>query len=272
MKGTQSGSKKRGRDKVAVGGDWFAVPVAFLASRACAELSPMATKMLVGFLGQLRSNHFGNGRMDACKATLRRLGWTSDASAQAAIKELISAGLLAVTRRGCKGTVGLFGLTLFPMHCQSKGLDVGPGAWTVATWREEPGVVDPPTDDAPAVWNRPRAAEKKREHCSRHGNESPRCIPAAGTNAPADPRCIPAAGAHSGRSAGNALPLREPPLRRAICTRKRAGSGRLWFLLARRARAYRNTARLAAIASRRSGNVATPRNQPLEPEEAGRVQ
>lgn len=211
--------------RVGVDGQWFAMPVAFLASRACAELSPLATKMLLMLMGQLLSNHFGNGRLSVQKAMLHRHGWVSTASAHAAIQELVAADLLVATRQGRKGTLGLYGLTLFPMHCESKGLDVGPGAWAVADWRQKPGRAEPPSDAAPAVWNRPRAAAK-REACSRRGNETPRCVPSAGMNGTADPQCTPPTGAQQRTSAGNAFPQREPPLRDAISRRHRATASR----------------------------------------------
>jgi hypothetical protein len=210
---------RKGKSKapVAVDGPWFGMPCEFLASRACAELSPLASKMLLNLMGQLRSNHHGNGRIDAHANTLRRHGWKGTASARAALQELIEASLVVCTKRGHKGITSLYGITLFPMHCDPKGLDVGPGAWRAAEWRERPETVAPPTSDRPALWARPRAGEK-RSAGTRSGKAKPECAPAAGIQeAPKQP-CVPAAGAHPAGLSRNAFPLRVPPLRDAICT------------------------------------------------------
>ncbi|MEN9416383.1 MAG: hypothetical protein RI988_3 [Pseudomonadota bacterium] len=204
------------RATVAVDGDWFGVPVGFFRSRACAELSPLAVKMLFTLMAQLRSNHFGNGRVDAHARTLKKYGWTSQMSAYAALRELEDAGLLVRTRRGFRGSVGLFGITLFPMHCESKGLEVGPGAWAASDWRKVPFSEEAPTDSSPARWHRPRSSGKLKA-CSRRGSESIECAPATGVNAPELPPCRPAAVVHEGVSDGNALPQRVSPLREAIC-------------------------------------------------------
>lgn len=207
---------------VAVDGAWFGVPAAFFASRACCELSPLACKMLLTLLGQLRSNHFGNGRISAHKDKLRACGWTSAASARAALGELQEAGLVVCTLAGRKGRTALYGVTLFPMHCEPKGLDVGPGAWRVTDWRNEPGSGDQPTEEKPAAWHRPRSAEKQKSS-PRCGNESSECEPAAGMNPASSTPCNPAAGPHKPLKARNAFPLRVPPLREAICMHQRPG-------------------------------------------------
>ncbi len=216
------GRDRKARNTVGVDGQWIAMPTAFLASRACAQLSPLAVKMLLTLLGQLRSNHFGNGRIDAHERTLRRYGWSGTASARAALRELLEAGLVVATRAGRKGRIGLYAITLFPMHCEPSGLDVGPGGWRVTDWREKPGSEAPPTEQEPANWARPRASEK-RNPSPRSGNECPECDPAAGTNVPSHGQCIPAAGAHTPISPRNAFPLRVAPLRDAICMRQRWG-------------------------------------------------
>lgn len=224
------GAKGKG-GKVAVDGGWIGVPCDFLGSRACAELSPLAAKMLLTLMGQLRRNHGGNGRLDAHAPRLRRYGWTSVASARAALRELADADLIAQTVAGKKGTVGLYGITLFPMSCDPRGLEVGPGAWRVAQWRDRPGAADEPNADRPATWARPRASQK-HDRCSRSGNASAVFAPATGTNAGSKGKCAPVAGTHEGVSGLNAFPQRVPPLRDAISQRQR--SGRMALILAKR--------------------------------------
>ncbi|MCV2361436.1 hypothetical protein LNV08_20945 [Paucibacter sp. TC2R-5] len=171
--------------------------------------------MLLTLMGQLRSNHFCNGRIDAHPSTMLAYGWRSVSSARAALKELMDADLVVCTRQGHKGSIGLYGITLFPMHCEPKGLDVGPGAWTVSDWRNRKGSDCKPTKDQPAKWNRPRSGEKQNRQ-SRSGNGKGLSAPAAGMNPPEPAPCVPAAGAHWAISGGNAFPLRDSPLREAI--------------------------------------------------------
>lgn len=212
-------SAKKTRNAVGVDGQWIAVPVAFLASLASAELSPLGAKMLLMLMGQLRSNHFGNGRLDAHEKRLRRCGWTSQESARAALRELEDAGLIVRTLQGHKGQMSLYGVTLFPMHCEPRGLDVGPGGWSVKDWRERPGSELPPTDDSPAQWRRPRRAEK-RNPIPRGGGAMPECAPVAGGQLPLNQSCAPVAGAQTGLSIANAPPWRVSPLRDAISQRQ----------------------------------------------------
>lgn len=225
------GKSKSKRDGVTVDGGWFGVPCDFLESRACAELSPLAAKMLLTLLAQVRSRHRGNGRIDAHAPRLRRYGWTSVASARAALRELIEADLIVPTLAGKKGTVGLYGVTLFPMHCDPRGLEVGPGAWRVAEWRRRPGVESPPTDEKPAVWNKPRAS-KNANAAPVAGTDAPDPLPLRERKCPSDPASAPATGTHQVGSTGNAFPLRDSPLRHAICQRERRT--RMGVILARR--------------------------------------
>lgn len=200
---------KKDRNRVSVdGNEWVAMPCVFLGSRACAELSPLATKMLLALMGQLRRGGYGNGRIDAHPERMRALGWTSAASRHQAIRELMDANLLVCTRQGAKGRLALYGITLWPMHCNHDNLDVGPGAWRVDDWRSKPRAEATPTRQDPATWNRPRKAER-RKRTSRSGNALAPCVPVAGTELPQTPACIPAAGTHRGVSAENAFPQRD---------------------------------------------------------------
>lgn len=182
-------------------------------SRACAELSPLATKMLMMLMSQLGSRHYGNGRLDAHERRMRRDGWPGRASAVAALKELMDASLVVCTRQGRKGRIGLYAVTLFPMHCGGHGdLDVGPGAWTTTEWQDKTDRGTPPTDGRPATWTRPRSGEK-RKASARRETESAECSPAAGQKDPGEPPCSPAAGQHEGVSRRDAVPLRDSLLR-----------------------------------------------------------
>ncbi len=224
-KGTPAKARKRG-GAVSVDGNWLPVPCGFLASSAFATLSPLAVKMLYGvFLAQLGPGGGGNGRLDAKEERLRAAGWSSAGSASASIRELEEACLVVRTRRGAKGRLGLYGVTLWPMSCRLDALDVGPGAWATTDWRK--GGAEPPTSVLPATWHRPRsraAAERdqERNRTPRSGKASAPCASATGTHSAEYPSCLPAEGAQAGVSGANPFPLRESLSRDAIWT---AGMG-----------------------------------------------
>lgn len=203
------------RDGVSVDGPWVPLPCAFFASRACAELSPHAAKMLMFFLGQLKAGGYGNGRLDAGEARLRAFGWNSPTTAHAAIKELVVADLVVCTRKGAKGRLALYGLTLMPMHCDHSVLDCGPGAWTVADWRANTNAAAAPTEERPAVHRsaRQNEADKKRSRTPRGGSESRGCTTAAEVNQARNPARSPAAVVHAAIPTLNALPPRKSPSR-----------------------------------------------------------
>lgn len=205
--------RKSDRYAVNVDGMWMPIPIEFLASRACAELSPLASKMLLTLLGQLKTGGFGNGRLDAHPDRLELAGWTSTASARAALHELIDANLVVCTRQGAKGRIGLYGITLLPMECKRDGLEVGSRAWNVSDWRLSPNAEAAPTKKQPAIWHRPRKGER-RERTPRSGNESGEITPAAGIQAARLGPRIPATGADTSLFAGNTFPLRDSPSRK----------------------------------------------------------
>lgn len=208
---TASSKRRRAERSVDVSGVWVKLPLEFLAGRAFARLSPVAVKMLFFAMGQLKAAAYGNGRIDLSKQRLRAGGWTSDATAYAAICELIDANLLVRTLQGAKGRLALYAVSLWPIHCDHRGLEVGPGGWTINDWRAGSGD-DHPTPEKPVVWNRPRRGVEKREASSRRGNASAKCDPAAGTEQPTGAAGGPAAGAQTLCQTIDALPLRELPL------------------------------------------------------------
>lgn len=240
---------------IEVDGPWFAMPAGFYSSRLYAELSLHAKAMFSMFLGQLGTKHYNNGRLGAPEKTLAANGWASQASAYAAIRELEDAGLLVRTRQGYRGCMALYGITLFPMHCQKKDdLDAGAGEWSVTDWRKS-GKAGPPTAENPAIWSRPRSKPRGgvaecipttgkhqgaagaecapaagehqgAENCDRHspgGRALPHCAPAAGEHCAENPQCSPARGAHQGGLGPNALPPGEQLSKEAICRRASGG-------------------------------------------------
>lgn len=146
-------AKRRKGGAVSVTGPWVALPLQFLASRACAALSPQALKMLFDLCAQLGPNASGNGDLSAAPSVMRARGWTSNATRQAALDELVAAKLLCMTRQGSRRQCSLFAVTLWPMACDFSKLDHGPGAYSVNDWRgARDEAASRPSAEKPAVW------------------------------------------------------------------------------------------------------------------------
>jgi hypothetical protein len=136
---------------------WNALPIDFLRSRACAQLSPHAVKMFLDLLARLDPGGRGNGDISADPNYLRSRGWTSKATWHAALKELEDAHLICVTRQGGRHKCSLFALTPWPLDCVRSKLDVGQGAYSTRDW--ERGGTEAPSDTRPAIWRRVRPRE-----------------------------------------------------------------------------------------------------------------
>lgn len=149
----------RKKDPVTVRGPWFAMPIDFLRSRACAELSPRALKMLLDLCSQLGPNARRNGDLSAAPTLMIPRGWTSKATQDAVIRELLDAGLLAKTRQGGRNRCSLYAVTLWPMDCDFAKLDHGPGCYATTDWhRGDKWRTDPPSMEQPAAWSKARKA------------------------------------------------------------------------------------------------------------------
>ena len=89
--------KKRG---IAVTGAWLPLPLDFLRSRACAELSPHGMKLLIDCLSMLGPNAIRNGDISLTPKLMAVRGWSGRETLGAAVRELIDHGLLIQTRQG----------------------------------------------------------------------------------------------------------------------------------------------------------------------------
>lgn len=189
------------KDKVNTDGganEWLPVSLKFLRSRACAELSPHALKMLIDLCAQLARNGGRNGDLSMPSASMALRGWASETTARAALGELEALGLVVVSRRGDRRRCTLYAVTLWPLSCDRKKIDIGPGAYSTTDWRGEDGArLDPPTPGRPAQWStlRPRPTSRPRDQCPRSGGKSNDMPPLRGHSTHRAPTYAPAAGA-----------------------------------------------------------------------------
>lgn len=147
-------TKRRG---IAVTSPWLPVPLEFLRSRACAELSPHGVKLLLDVLASLGTNASRNGDISLAPKLMRVRGWSGRETLNAAVKELIEHGLLVQTRQGSRLDCSLYACTLYPLDCDFKKLDVGPGSYRVTDYMGEgASLANPPTEARPATWRRAR--------------------------------------------------------------------------------------------------------------------
>lgn len=184
------------RNPVTVAGPWFPLSIQFLQSRACAELSPHAAKMLVDLCSALGPNASGNGDLSAAPSVLAPRGWSSTATRVAAISELERAGLLCVTKRGNRRSPTLYAITLWPIQCNLAKLDHGPGSYSTSDWmKATTGARDRPTAEKPAAWkavrknaiSSPVAGQPEAlKHPPRDSKRTPgdRLVPGTGTSRP----------------------------------------------------------------------------------------
>lgn len=171
-----NGRGTRKKASVSVRGPWLAMPLDFLQSRACAELSPAGLKMFVDLCAQLGPNARGNGDLSASPATLAPRGWgRSNATRIAALRELVDAKLVAITRQGDRRRCALYAVTLWPIQCDPGKLEYGPGSYSTADW-EADGRAAKPTVEQPAKPRSVRSGEPKNAKSSSAAGQGRRVI------------------------------------------------------------------------------------------------
>lgn len=149
-------SKHPKKRSIAVTGAWLPLPLDFLRSRACAELSTHASKLLFDVLALLGPNAIRNGDLSLAPKTMALRGWTSRATLCAAVRELEKYGLLVQSKKGDRKDCSLFACTLFPLDCDQSKLDISPGAYRVTDYMGYP----------------PTRAHAPTEKTLRHGDRS----------------------------------------------------------------------------------------------------
>lgn len=160
--------KKHG---LAVSGTWTPIGLPFLRSRACASLSPHAAKLLLDMHGLLGPNATRNGDLCIAPQVMAARGWTSRATLLAAVRELEQHELIVKTKQGSRLDCNLFAITLYPLSCDLRKLDVGPGCYTTRDW-EKAGLAAP-DDDRPARWRRARKSISADPPRNEPGNPVP---------------------------------------------------------------------------------------------------
>lgn len=196
------------KSPVTVSGPWIPMPLDFLRSRACAELSPHAAKMLLDLCAGLGPNAKGNGDLSAAPAIMSPKGWPGTATRVAALQELEGAGLIAITKRGNRRDCTLYAVTLWPLQCDFSKLDYGPGAFTTSDWASVGAKqATPPTIEAPATWRQARKGEKKSSPATRE--PKPTMHPPRDNADSAVPRFVPATGANTPLPVLEAYPPRD---------------------------------------------------------------
>ena len=89
-----------GRDRtkkhsIAVNGAWLPVPLEFMRSRACAELSPHAAKLLLDLMALLGPNATRNGDLSLAPKAMKARGWSGRETLRMAVAELLEHGFPA---------------------------------------------------------------------------------------------------------------------------------------------------------------------------------
>jgi len=150
------GRAREGGLCIGAGVQFQPLPLGFLRSRACAELSPHAAKLLLDILSAMGRNGRGNGDISLTFSLMRIRGWKSNATLRIATRELIDTGLLVQTRHGGKKLCNLYAFTLYAIDCDASKLDVTPSCIAELAMKRDAAMKRPPTEDQPAQWQRIR--------------------------------------------------------------------------------------------------------------------
>lgn len=150
-------SKKK---SIAASGPWLPMPLDFLRSRACAELSPHGAKLLLDVLALLGPNASRNGDICITPKLMHVRGWPGRETLNAAVRELVDHGMLCLTRQGSSLDCSLYAVTLFPLDCDMSKLGVGPGSYRQTDYMGPGGeAAKSPTESRPAYWRRARKTQ-----------------------------------------------------------------------------------------------------------------
>lgn len=109
-------------------------------SQAFANLSAHANKLINDFLSQYNGSN--NGDFCATYSLMQKRGWKSKGTLNRAIKELIEAGFIEVSRQGGRHLCSLYALTFYAVNeCKGK-LDISPTNTPKSLWRKNEPLPD----------------------------------------------------------------------------------------------------------------------------------
>lgn len=116
------------------GGGFVALPYAVVRSCSFSLLNPYAVKLLFDLLAQYNGGN--NGDLTAAWTLMKPRGWRSKETLSRAIKELIEAGWVELTRQGGRHKAGLYAVTFYAIdECKGK-LDVQATRTPRGTWKQ----------------------------------------------------------------------------------------------------------------------------------------
>lgn len=109
-------------------------------SQVFANLSAYANKLINDFLSQYNGSN--NGDFCATYSLMQKRGWKSKGTLNRAIKELIEAGFIEVSRQGGRHLCSLYALTFYAVdECKGK-LDISPTSKPKSLWRKSEPLPD----------------------------------------------------------------------------------------------------------------------------------
>ena len=111
-----------------------------LSSQAMKNLSAYGTKLLVDLLSQYKGQN--NGNLTATYSIMQQRGWHSKGTLFRAIKELLEAGLIEISRQGGRHQCSLFALTFFAVDACKGKIKIAPTNTPKSLWRKHEPVPD----------------------------------------------------------------------------------------------------------------------------------
>lgn len=111
-----------------------------LRSNGYSQLSAYAVKLLNDLLSQYYGSN--NGDLCATYSLMQKRGWKSKGTLNRAVKELLEAGFIEVSRQGGRHLCSLFALTFYAVDdCKGK-LDIAATSRPKSLWRKNESVPD----------------------------------------------------------------------------------------------------------------------------------
>ena len=111
-----------------------------LSSQAMQKLSAHGTKLLVDLLSQYKGQN--NGDLTATYSIMQQRGWHSKGTLFRAIRELLEAGLIEISRQGGRHRCSLYALTFFAVDACKGKIEIVATNTPKSLWRKHEPVPD----------------------------------------------------------------------------------------------------------------------------------